>query len=144
MRENFDRAFALTIGLEGKPSDDPNDPGGFTIWGLAKKYHPWITKNTTIDEAKPVYLKEYWIPAGCDEATFPMDICLFDAAVNPQNDPGLPGSGNKELLNLNPDDWQEFLLMRMCRYKRLSKPGYVKGHIFRCLNIYDALLKMGA
>lgn len=144
MRENFDKAFELTIGLEGHPTNDKDDPGGFTIWGLAQKYHPEISAMTTISYAKKVYLEEYWLPAGCDDVQFPMDICLFDAAVNPQNDPNLPDSGNKELLNLKPDNWQEFLLMRMCRYMRRSKPGFVKGHIFRCLRIYDALKKMGA
>ena len=78
MRESFDKAFELTIGLEGKPSNDPRDPGGFTIWGLAKKYHPEIDANTTLEYAKEVYLKQYWIPAGCDAAPYPMDICLFD------------------------------------------------------------------
>ena len=28
MRESFDKAFEITIGLEGKPTNDPRDPGG--------------------------------------------------------------------------------------------------------------------
>lgn len=139
MRENFDKAFALTIGLEGRPSNDPRDPGGFTIWGLAKKYHPEINANTTIDYAKQVYLKEYWIPAGCDSAPYPMDICLFDSQVNPQNDPRWPGGGNQEIMNLKPENWQEYLLLRMARYMRNSKDVYVKGHIFRTLKLYQAI-----
>jgi hypothetical protein len=135
MRENYDKAFEITIGLEGKPSNDPEDPGGFTIWGLAKKYHPEIDENTTIDYAKKVYLEEYWIPSGCDAQPFPMDICLFDSAVNPQNDPKLPGAGNQELLLLNPENWQDYQLMRMERYTRRSKQIYVKGHVFRVLEL---------
>ena len=136
MRDNFDDAFAITIGLEGHPTNDQRDPGGFTIWGLARRYHPEVGPHTAIEYAKKVYLEEYWIPSGCDDAPFPMDICLFDAAVNPQNDKRLPDSGNKELLNLKPKDWLEFLVLRMCRYMDNSKPVYVKGHIFRCLRIY--------
>lgn len=135
MRESYEVAFKLTIGLEGEPSEDPNDPGGFTIWGLAKRYHPEINRYTPIEYAKEVYLKEYWIPSGCDQVPFPMDICLFDSAVNPQNDPKLPGVGNREILDMNPENWQEYMIFRMQRYQRCSKDIYVKGHIFRVLNL---------
>jgi hypothetical protein len=139
MRESFDKAFELTIGLEGKPSDDPKDPGGFTIWGLAKKYHPEINRDTSIEYAKEVYLKQYWIPQGCDDVAFPFDIVLFDSAVNPQNDPKLPGAGNRELLNQNPENWQEYMILRMVRYMHNSKDIYVKGHIFRVLKQYEQI-----
>lgn len=139
MRSSFDKAFKITIGLEGKPSDDPQDPGGFTIWGLAKRYHPWVSMNTTIEQAKEVYLTDYWIPAGCDDLPFPMDICQFDSQVNPQNDPNLPGASNKEILNLKPENWQEYMIFRMQRYQRCSKPKYVKGHIFRVLNLCEQI-----
>ena len=142
MRDNYDIGFRLTIGLEGRPSNDPDDPGGFTIWGLAKKYHPWIDKNTTIEQAKEVYLNKYWIPSGCDDAPFPLDICLFDSAVNPQNDPKIPGAGNKELLSLNPENWQDYQLLRMERYLRCSKEKYVKGHVFRVLKLTGELRKI--
>jgi hypothetical protein len=139
MRESFDKAFQLTIGLEGKPSNDPNDPGGFTIWGLAKRYHPEIDRNTTIEYAKAIYLKEYWIPAGCDTAVFPLDICLFDSQVNPQNDPKLPGGGNQEILLQGPANWQEYNLLRMIRYMHNSKPVYVLGHIERVLRLSEQI-----
>jgi hypothetical protein len=139
MRENFDKAFKITIGLEGKPSDDPRDPGGFTIWGLAKRYHPEIDENTTIEYAKEVYLRQYWIPSGCDSQPFPMDLCLFDSAVNPQNDPKLPGAGNQEILNLHPENWQEYMIFRMQRYMRVSKSEFVKGHIFRVLKLCEQI-----
>jgi hypothetical protein len=139
MRESFDKAFALTIGLEGKPSNDPRDPGGFTIWGLSQRYNPEVNPATTLDQAKGIYLKKYWIPAGCDDASYPMDICLFDSQVNPQNDPRLPGGGNQEILNQHPDNWQEYMLLRMVRYMKNSKDVYVKGHIFRVLKLFEQL-----
>lgn len=139
MRESFDKAFELTIGLEGKPSDDPRDPGGYTIWGLAKRYHPEIGPDTTIEYAKRVYLEQYWIPAGCDKYPYPMDVCLFDSQVNPQNDSKWPGAGNTEILAFKPENWQEYLLIRMLRYMRNSKPEYVKGHIFRVLKLFQQI-----
>jgi hypothetical protein len=131
MRSSYDKAFALTIGLEGKPV---TDEGGFTIWGLASKWNK-VDKDTTIEQAKAIYLKDYWIPAGCDDQPFPMDICLFDSQVNPQNDPKWPGGGNQEIMNMHPENWQDYNLLRMIRYMRNSKPKYVDGHIMRVVKL---------
>ena len=142
MRESFDKAFELTIGLEGKPSNDPRDPGGFTIWGLAKKYHPEVNKDTSIEYAKKVYFEQYWIPQRCDDAPFPLDICLFDSAVNPQNDPKLPGAGNQELLLQNPENWQDYQLLRMIRYLHRSKRKFVGGHVLRVVRLTEQIKDM--
>lgn len=144
MRKNLDLALELTIGLEGKDqyTDDPNDPGGPTKYGICQRYHPnEDIKNLTLERAKEIYLDEYWIPSLCDLAPFPMDVCLFDSAVNPQNDPQLPGAGNVELLKQNPENWQELLLLRLVRYMRNSKDYYVKGHVFRVLKLFLQLRK---
>jgi lysozyme family protein len=139
MRSSFDEAFELTIGLEGGPSDDPDDPGGFTIWGLSKRYNPGVSAATTLAEAKKIYLEKYWIPAGCDKVPSPMDICLFDSQVNPQNDPRLPGGGNQEILNQCPHNWQDYMMLRMVRYMKNSKPIYVLGHLQRVLRLYEKI-----
>ncbi len=139
MKESFDRAFELVIGLEGNPTYDPRDPGGFTIWGLASRYNPGVGPGTTLAQAKEVYRNKYWSASGCDEVPYPMDICLFDAAVNPQDAKAWQGAGNKELLSLSPENWQEFLLLRMVRYMDNSKPEYVKGHVFRVLKLFRQL-----
>lgn len=134
MRTNFGRAFELTVGLEGGYSDDPNDPGRETKYGISKRYNPEVdVKNLTLDQAKEIYLKKYWLPAGCDNAPYPMDIILFDSFVNPQR------GGNKDLLDHDPENWQEFLIWRMVRYKNLSKPEYVKGHLFRVLRLFEKI-----
>jgi len=132
--ENFDKAFKVVLDIEGKESNDPTDPGGYTKFGLSSVYNPTVNKNTTLAEAKEIYREKYWGPI-CDKAKFPMDVCLFDGMVNPQL------GGNKEILDKNPGvSWQEFLLLRMLRYKKLSKDKYVKGHLFRCLKLYQAIL----
>ncbi len=136
MRQNFDNAFKIVIGLEGAPTNDPDDPGGFTIWGLSSRFNPGVNEHTTLDDAKSIYLYKYWIPAGCDTAPYPLDICLFDAKVNPQDDPTMPGGSMQELLNLHPENWQDYLFFRMQRYKRCSKPKYVNGHINRVLRLH--------
>ena len=133
MRTSYDKAFEIVVGLEGHISNDPRDPGGFTVYGLSSRYNIGITKDLTLDDAKAIYLNNYWLPAGCDTAPFPWDIVLFDSAVNPQS------GGNAELLNQKPENWQDFLILRMCRYMRKSKDIYVKGHLFRVLNLYQRI-----
>ena len=64
-----------------------------------------------------------------------MDICLFDGMVNPQL------GGNNEILEKNPGvSWSLFLLLRMLRYMKVSKDIHVKGHLFRCLKLCQAIL----
>lgn len=133
MRTSFNKAFEIVIGLEGKPTIDE---GGYTIWGLASKYNPIVNPSTTIEEAKDIYLYKYWISNGCDKLPFPMDICVFDTCVNPQNDPSLPGGPVQELLDQNPENWQDFLFFRMQRYHRCSKSKYREGHKNRVLNLH--------
>lgn len=140
MKGSFDKAFKITIGLEGNYSNDPDDPGGETKFGIAKRYHPNIDiKNLSLEQAKDIYYTEYWLPSGCDNVPFPMDICLFDSAVNPQNDPKMPGGGNQEILNMKPENWQEYMIFRMQRYKRCSKAKYVDGHINRVLQLCEQI-----
>lgn len=139
MKESFNDAFKIVIGLEGKMTNDPRDPGGFTIWGLSSKYNPEVTIGTTKEEAKEIYYNKYWLPAGCDVAPFPLDICLFDGRVNPQDNPDWPGKAQEELKLLHPENWQEYLIYRMVRYARCSKEIYVRGHLNRILKLYTAI-----
>ena len=134
MMLSFNKAFIVVVGLEGKETNDPNDPGGLTRFGISQKYNPDVdVANLTLEQAKEIYLNRYWIPAGCDEAPYPMDICLFDARVNSQK------GGNKELLKQNPENWQEFLLLRMVRYMDHSKDIYMKGHLCRVLRLFKKI-----
>jgi lysozyme family protein len=49
--------------LEGGYSNDPNDAGGETKYGIAKRWHPNIDiKNLTLEGAKQIYRLEYWNP----------------------------------------------------------------------------------
>jgi hypothetical protein len=142
VRENFSWCAQFVVRqLEGKATDDPDDPGGFTIWGLASKYNPEVTRDMTYEQALPIFFKRYWQPAGCNDAPWPMDFVLFDGAVNPQDDPALPGVGNQELLSVIPDpnDWKRFLIERMARYGRRSNLKYIRGHIARCHNLTKAI-----
>jgi len=140
MKSSFDKALDIVLGLEGKvTTNDPRDPGGLTVWGLSKKYNPEVYDGMPESEIKDIYYRKYWQPAGCNEAEYPMDICLFDGAVNPQDDPDMPFAGNQEILAQKPADWKDFLFLRMVRYMKRSKKVYVLGHLQRIIKLYKQL-----
>ncbi len=55
--------------LEGgeKYTDDAQDPGGPTKYGIAQNYHEEVdVKNLTEEQAFQIYYDEYWLPANLD------------------------------------------------------------------------------
>lgn len=93
----FDDAFDAVIGVEGGYVNNPADPGGETKYGITKRSYPNLDiANLTLDDAKAIYLRDYWSPLNLDSAPYSVALLLFDAAVNqgltyahslPQDDP---------------------------------------------------------
>ena len=80
-------AFNFTIGHEGGYVNNPNDPGGETKFGICKRDYPkQDINNLTIDRAKEIYYKNYWLPSYCQELitlNFSLTaIVLFDTGIN--------------------------------------------------------------
>jgi lysozyme family protein len=126
MIENYDRAFEFIMKWEGYKSDDPDDPGGRTIFGISARSHPrvvaelWeLPKAEARIEAKAFYLTRYWQQAGCDATAWPMDLILFDTAVN---------LGVERALRML--EWSrsvhDFLFRRIAFYVAISKGAKVK------------------
>jgi len=83
MNTVFDKAFNFVLTYEGVYSNDPDDPGGVTKYGISKKSHPNVdVENLTVDGAREIYRREYWIPAGCEQAAPKLAVVVFDSAVN--------------------------------------------------------------
>ena len=79
----FDEAFDLLIGHEGRYVNHPSDPGGETKFGISKRAYPALDiKALTLDEAKAIYRRDYWIPAGCDRVPEALRFDVLDMAVN--------------------------------------------------------------
>lgn len=85
----MDITTALTrlLGFEGGYTDNPDDPGGKTIFGitenLARKYgYAGDMKDMRLDVATRIYHDEFWYPLHCDELPDAIRYDLFDAAVN--------------------------------------------------------------
>lgn len=86
---NFDKAFAWVIKWEGSSYEDvPGDSGGPTKYGIdttsdASDLPPGVAlKDLTLDQAKAIYLKKYWLGSLCDKMPTPVAETHFNYAVN--------------------------------------------------------------
>jgi lysozyme family protein len=80
---SFDTTFASIIGHEGGLVDDPRDPGGLTKFGISKRSYPSEDiANLTLEQAKAIYLRDFWSPLKGDQLPPALALCLFDMAVN--------------------------------------------------------------
>ena len=95
MRENFSKAFELTIGHEGGFQNDPNDRGNWstgiigkgvnrgTKYGVSAMSYPTLDiKNLTVAQAEAIYKKDYWDRNSCDRLPAGVDYLVFDISVN--------------------------------------------------------------
>ena len=84
---NFAKALEVVLHHEGGYVNHPNDPGGETIYGISRRSHPdvWAKGRPTLEDAKRIYHRDYWLPIKADAMPFPVALMVFDAAVNAGN-----------------------------------------------------------
>lgn len=79
----FDQAVLHILRHEGGYVNDPNDPGGETNFGISKRAYPDLNiAALTIDDAKRIYLRDYWNAASCEKLPPSIRLLVLDAAVN--------------------------------------------------------------
>lgn len=134
---HFDRAVAIVLEREGVLSDDKNDPGGITKYGISKRAYPALDiASLTKDQAIAIYRKDYWDAAHCNTLPFPMALAVFDAAVNQGVGAALGMRGRAG------DDLVELMAQRGLRYARNDKwPLYGHGWLRRLFIIHAEALK---
>ena len=80
---NFETAVNLTLEKEGILSDHKDDAGGLTKYGISQAAYPGLDiASLTKADAIAIYKRDYWNKAQCEEIPYPLDIMLFDTAVN--------------------------------------------------------------
>ena len=84
---NFDEAFDKLLGHEGQYSNNSQDPGGETMFGITRRVaiQEGYTGDMHLlprDTAKAIYRKRYWEPLRADRMPDSLKFSLFDAAVN--------------------------------------------------------------
>jgi hypothetical protein len=122
VKTNWDKAIEFVLQEEGGYVNDPADPGGETNYGISKRAYPDVDiRSLTRNAAIEIYKKDYWEKAGCDSLPSPIDICVFDTAVN------MGVAVAKEIASTNLD-YRDFLLERIDRYIKitLKRPNSIK------------------
>ena len=83
MKNRFEEAFKWIIKAEGGYVNDKDDIGGETKYGISKRAYPDLDiKNLTIEDAKKIYYNDYWLKIKGDDLNYPLNIIIFDTAVN--------------------------------------------------------------
>ena len=91
MKQNYQYALTNLLQDEGGYSNNPNDKGGPTNFGITiGDYRLYINakgtasdvKNMTVDQAKLIYKTKYWDKLKCDTLPSGIDYCVFDYGVN--------------------------------------------------------------
>jgi len=146
--KNFKEALQFVLKWEGFISNDPNDPGGLTIWGISYRSYPKevleierlineVKKDEAFKIAEKIYYENYWLKAGCDKLSSPMDLVLFDTAVN------MGRSRAKEFYDASTD-WQDFLFRRIAFYTKCKNANlYLRGWTNRVIALYHFVKEKG-
>jgi lysozyme family protein len=80
---SFEKAFERTIGHEGSYVWNSQDPGGETKYGISRRSYPRENiSEMTIERARVIYERDFWVAAKCDEMPDKLAAEVFDAAVN--------------------------------------------------------------
>lgn len=82
----FDAAVRIILAAEGVYSNDPQDAGGETKWGISRVAHPEIPDATwatfTQADALAIYRSQYWDANRCNAMPWPWALAVFDGSVN--------------------------------------------------------------
>ena len=88
---NFSQCLAIVLTEEGGYTNDPNDRGGPTNFGITlEDLKEWRGKDVTADdvknmskeEAQEIYRSKYWNPMQCGDLPNGIDLETFDFGVN--------------------------------------------------------------
>lgn len=138
MRENFDRFWVLSImDFEGgsRMTNDPDDPGRLTKYGVSQKAYPnEDIANLTIERAKEIYKRDYWDKVNGDELIYPWDMIMADTAVNCGVSRALKFMEDSS----SPEDFHleriAFYKMRVERMPNMQK--YFRGWVNRVIRLW--------
>lgn len=130
---NFDSAFEIVVIVEDGYSNDSADPGGETKYGISKRAYPQLDiANLTLDQAKLIYMQDYWRACKCDDLPSNMRLLMFDAAVN-------QGVSAAERFYAAAKTPVEFQAERALAYAKLSTfQRFGRGWMRRLFTIFKA------
>lgn len=97
----------------GGYTNDPDDPGGETKWGISARANPDVDiKNLTKEQAIEIYRNNYW-QESWDKLPFELAAACMDTSVN------MGPVRAQKFLELCGGDYRQYLQLRIARYKQL-------------------------
>jgi lysozyme family protein len=151
MQELFKKALKFVLKWEGGYSNNPNDLGGATNYGITQAtYNQWRymkdfnlknIKDIPENEVAEIYYNEYWLRAGCNKMTPKFAVLVFDTAVNM----GL--SRAKEFLKAAEYKHPEvFIQEREAKYREFARYGnqciFLQGWLNRLNDLKNFVEKL--
>ena len=90
--DRLDDCLRFVLRWEGGYVNHPSDPGGATNKGVTQRtFDSWRlragkpradVRTITDEEVHAIYAVDYWLAAKCDTLPAPLDLVVFDTAVN--------------------------------------------------------------
>ena len=133
MDSSWEKATKAVLRFEGGYTVDS---GGKTKYGISQRSYPnEDIEHLTVERAKELYKHDYWEKAGCYDLPYPLDIIVFDTAVN------MGVSVAKDFLN-KTQSIPDYLLLRIERYLHICGRNdrmrkYLLGWMRRCAILYN-------
>jgi lysozyme family protein len=82
-KDPFEIAMSFVLPHEGGYSNDPNDPGGETKYGISKRAFPNLDiANLTEAQARDIYRQKYWDKLWLGQVPPAVALVVMDTAVN--------------------------------------------------------------
>ena len=135
MQENWDRAIRFALDWEGVYSNDLDDPGGETKYGVSKRSYPDLDiALLTKEEAMEIHKRDRWDYMKCDSLQDKLDIMVFDTALN-------MGVGRAQTILDLTHEWRDYMMHRILRYNDLgkNKPMFLRGWLNRVISLWKLL-----
>ena len=83
MLTHFDEIIEKVLEHEGKYSNDSDDLGGETNFGITKRFYPDVDiKNLTKEDAKDIYYQDYWLKNKVNKMPPELKYIYFDMCIN--------------------------------------------------------------
>ena len=80
---DFHRCIELILDEEGGLANHRKDPGGLTKYGISQRAYPNVNiELLTVDQAKAIYHRDYWLPIRGDLLPAGLDLLVLDCAIN--------------------------------------------------------------
>jgi lysozyme family protein len=138
MTNNFDKIMEFVFKWEGWKSDDADDAGGRTVWGITERDYPnefpalWnMTKEDAQVRAKFIFHQDYWDKIDGDNLPNGTDAVILDVAIN---------MGRHFALQLKPLSMNDAFIERINRYVQIAAQGnnikFLRGWLRRTIDLY--------